>query len=37
MADLQAEEAKAMAEQMVNVYADFAIECAAMPVIPGVF
>ncbi|CAL8460590.1 g119 [Coccomyxa elongata] len=30
-----AEEAKAMAEQMVNVYADFAINCAAMPVIPG--
>ncbi len=35
VACLQAEEAKAMAQQMVEVYADFAINCAAMPVIPG--
>jgi len=33
---MQAEEAKTMARQMVEVYADFAINCAAMPVIPGV-
>lgn len=36
MACVQAEEAKAMAQQMVEVYADFAINCAAMPVISGV-
>ena len=35
MTCVQAEEAKAMAQQMVEVYAEFAINCAAMPVIAG--
>lgn len=32
---MQAEEAQAMARQMVDVYAEFAINGAAMPVIAG--
>ena len=33
--DSQAEEAHAMARQMVDVYAEFAVNAAAMPVIAG--
>ena len=33
--DVQAEEAQAMARQMVDVYAEFAVNGAAMPVIAG--
>ena len=33
---MQAEEAHAMARQMVDVYAEFAVNAAAMPVIAGV-
>ena len=33
--DMQAEEAQAMARQMVDVYAEFAVNAAAMPVIAG--
>ena len=32
---MQAEEARAMARQMVEVYAEFATNAAAMPVIAG--
>ena len=32
---VQAEEARAMAQQMVEVYAEFATQAAAMPVIMG--
>ena len=35
MVAAQAEEARAMARQMVDVYADFACNAAAMPVIAG--